>query len=114
MTNRAFSNRVFSILIIPSILPFFSLIGVYIVDKVNEQECYKNVLRSSLSPRSEKTLNRATYMCKGATSSAHAECYENILHSFPSLPSEETLDRVANLCAARNLINATYLPLKKI
>ena len=109
MIDKAFSNRVFAMLIIPGIIPFLGLAEISIANKINEHECYKNVLRNHSTPHDEKTLNRATYICKGATSSVPGDCYENILYSFTSLPNEETLDRVASLCTAKNLINARYL-----
>ena len=102
-------NKVFTVLVISCVLPLLGLAKISIADKINEHQCYKNILHSYSRAHSESTFNRATHICQGATSSAPSECYESILHDFTSLPSEKTLDRIASLCTAKNLINATYL-----
>lgn len=108
-------NKLFSILIISSaLLSALSLAQLFIANKINEKECYKNILqRNHLRSYREKTLTRADYICKKATSSVPGECYKNILHRFSHLPSEETLDNIAKLCTTKNSLNAIYLDVNK-
>ena len=109
MVNKKF----YGMLSVLCVLPLLGFAEISIANKITEYRCSKKVLHNHPAPHDEKTLTRAAYICKDATSSVPSKCYKNILRSFKTFPNEQTLDRIASVCTAKNLINGGQLAIKQ-